>query len=231
MSEQLTTFSVLLGLTDYVNPIFYTLFFLTMLKNLKDISDPGMFKIFKFGAIVSLVGGYIIPTGKVIVGLGLLDFVMPVPVVHFVNTGFLISGVTLFLIVRNKTFKELPILEDVLLIALYVAAFAAICVFSKYNTAAVLTGVVGIVLIYISIIMMSTKKKRWVSTALAVLSFALTLFLAVVGVNSDLYSAAVHWLIELTNIVCQCSLFMSAKLLFKTSNPSWDQKPDDGYAE
>jgi len=214
MNEQLTTFSVLLGLTDYVNPIFYTFFFITMMKGLKEKSNPTMFNIFRVGAIISLVGGYFIPTGKVIVGLGLFDFVMPVPVVHLVNTGFLISGVTLFLMCRNKTYKDLPVVEDILLAVAYVAAFVAICVFSKYNTAAVLTGVVGIVLIYVSMVIMSIRSHKVLPMILAILSFFLTFFLAGVGTKADLYSPAVHWVIELTNIVCQCSLFISAKLLF-----------------
>ena len=213
MSSQLTTFSILLGLTDFVNPIFYTFFFLTMLKNLRFESDAFLFKLFKIGAIISLIGGYFIPTGKVIVGLGLLDFVMPVPVVHFVNTGFLISGIALFLMCKRKSSKDISAIIKVLFAIFYIVAFCLTCIFSRYNTAAVLTGVIGIVLIYVSLILMSRKAGKTISMTLAILSFFLTFFLAGVGIKANLYSVTVHWLIELTNIVCQASLFLSAKLL------------------
>lgn len=215
MIKTYSSFSLLLGLTDFVNPIFYTLFFITILKKLKDTTNKNMYKIFKIGALISLIGGYIIPTGKVIVGLGLIDFVMPVPIVHIVNTGFLISGVTLFLICLNKTYKNLINWIGLVLIIAYIAGFALISIFSKYNTAAVITGVIGIFLIYISMIIMSKRKRKIISMILAIFSFIITIFLAGVGIKADLYSPTVHWIIELTNIICQCSLFLSAKLLFK----------------
>ena len=51
--------------------------------------------IFLVGAIISVFFGLIIPTGKVLVGLGVIKFRMPVSLVFSVNTGILISGLML----------------------------------------------------------------------------------------------------------------------------------------
>src|SRR5574344_1179239 len=100
----MTTFSVLLGLVDFINPILYTCFFVCMIRNLKGKSKPRYFRLFLVGAIITITGGFIIPTGKVIVGLGVIPFTMPVSIVCIVNIGLFISGATLFLTTLKKNY-------------------------------------------------------------------------------------------------------------------------------
>ena len=76
-----------LGLLDYGNPVFYTVTMVTILKNMYGVMDRPFNVILLMGAIISIFFGLVIPTGKVIVGLGLIEFKMPVSLVACVNTG------------------------------------------------------------------------------------------------------------------------------------------------
>lgn len=213
MIKQFTTFSLLLGLVDYINPIIYMVTIIIILRDLRNNADESMYKIFSFGAIISLIGGFLIPLVKTIVGLGIIDFVLPVPVVHIVNTGFLISGVTLFLIVKNKTYKQISLFTKLIVLAIYIVGFIIISVLVKYNTAVILSGVIGILFIYFSVLYKAYKTKKIVSMILVILSLCMTIFLSFVGSKFNLNSPIVHWIIELTNIVCQLCLMLSVKLL------------------
>ena len=94
-SEIIGSFSVALGLFDYINPIFYAVTVITiMIKMLGAMSVP-TYIIFTLGAVISLIFGFSIPTVKLIVGLGKMQFKMPVNLVSFVNTGILLSGIAL----------------------------------------------------------------------------------------------------------------------------------------
>ena len=122
-------FSIWLGLMDFLNPIIYTLFFVTLLKGLKARNaDPGMIKVLTFGAILSLTAGYIIAAGKTIVGLGLIDFTLPVPLFYATDIGFLISGVTMLLIYKNKTYAGLPLWVKIVVPVLFIALSVFVCV-------------------------------------------------------------------------------------------------------
>ena len=95
MEKKFTTFSVPLGLLDYVNPILYTVTMVTIIRNLYSEMESPFNTILLAGAVISIFFGLVIPTGKVIVGLGIIKFRMPVSLVFCVNTGILISGLML----------------------------------------------------------------------------------------------------------------------------------------
>ena len=95
MKKRFDSFSVPLGLLDYGNPICYTITMVTIIRNTYGIMDKPFNVILLIGAIISIFFGLVIPTGKVIVGLGLIEFRMPVSLVACVNTGILISGLML----------------------------------------------------------------------------------------------------------------------------------------
>ncbi len=88
-------FSVSLGLLDYVNPILYTVTMVTIIKSTYPVLGQPYNIIFFIGAVLSILFGLVIPTGKVLVGLGVIKFVMPVPLVFCVNFGILLSGLML----------------------------------------------------------------------------------------------------------------------------------------
>ncbi len=75
-NNNFTKFSVPLGLLDYINPIFYTISIITIIKHINFKNPYSVIMI--VGVILSILFGFIIPTGKVIVGLGVIPFHMPV---------------------------------------------------------------------------------------------------------------------------------------------------------
>ena len=203
-------FSIGLGLLDYINPIFYTVTSLTLMNAMKETMPPLSYRMFVIGAAVSLIGGYIIPTGKLIVGLGLIRFVMPVPLVFFVNSGILISG--LFL---AKTVFSVPDL-------LFAAAALTICAClvyvlrktGKFNTAAVLTGAAGYLLIYVTLIALSLHRGMILPVILYMIAVGLFVTLVITGIRADLYNPKVHWFIEISNVLCQGCVALGTLILF-----------------
>jgi hypothetical protein len=73
VNKKFNTFSVPLGILDYVNPILYTITIVTILKNTYSQMGKPYNIVLLIGAILSVCFGFIIPTGKVIVGLGLIQ--------------------------------------------------------------------------------------------------------------------------------------------------------------
>ena len=209
-------FSIWLGLMDFLNPIIYTLFFVTLLKGLKARNaDPGMIKVLTFGAILSLTAGYIIAAGKTIVGLGLIDFTLPVPLFYATDIGFLISGVTMLLIYKNKTYAGLPLWVKIVVPVLFIALSVFVCVSQGANSGAQLTAAIGTFLIYGTMIAFAVREKNWLAMALAIVPIITTAALIPYSASVDLTDPATHWVIEPTNIVGQIALWLSAVVLFK----------------
>ena len=73
-NEKFNKFSVPLGLLDYINPIFYSITIITIINNINSLLVKPFNIIFYIGAVLSIFFGFIIPTGKVMVGLGLIKF-------------------------------------------------------------------------------------------------------------------------------------------------------------
>ena len=74
MDKKFDSFSVPLGLLDYVNPILYTVTVVTVIRNTYAAMGAPYNRLMLIGAAVSVFFGLIIPTGKVLVGLGIIDF-------------------------------------------------------------------------------------------------------------------------------------------------------------
>ena len=203
-------FSVALGLFDYINPIFYSLTAITIMRNLKPLMSPFLFTVFVIGAVVSIIFGFTIPTVKLIVGLGFMEFKMPVNLVAYVNTGIFVSGLSLF----AHTFSINPIV--IILIILVVAA-ALLMIYrktGKINTIAVLIGAVGYILIYTSLITMAIRSAYYISIVLYAVAIVLFVILCSIGIKGNLMNPKVHWAIEIMNVVCQFSVALSTILLF-----------------
>lgn len=204
-------FSVALGLVDYINPIFYTITSLLILRNMKDVMTAADYRIYLFGAVISLIGGYIIPTGKLIVGLGIIKFVMPVPLVLFVDSGILISGLILL-----KNVFSLPAAAIISIAAVIIMLLIMIVKKTgKLNPSAVLTGAMGYLMIYASLIFLSLRRNSIPPVLLYAIAILLFVTLVFTGIKADLYDARVHWFIEICNILCQGSVALGTFLLFK----------------
>lgn len=209
MEKKFNTFSVPLGLLDYVNPILYTITMVTIIKNLSSEIAVPFNKILLIGAVISIFFGFIIPTGKVIVGLGIIEFVMPVSLVFCVNSGILLSGLVLFCYVmklRSYIFWVMAILIIVLLAFLYSKT-------KKMNTVAVLTGAVGYLLMYISLITLSIQKGMMIPVLMYAAAILLFVMLVGIGIKGNLKNPKVHWVIEISNVICQLLVAVATVML------------------
>ena len=202
-------FSVGLGLFDYINPILYGITAITIITNMHGIMSTPLFWLYVVGAVLSLAFGLTIPTVKLIVGLGKMQFKMPVNLVSYVNTGILLSGIAL----ASHVIGIKP-----LTLALVLLGFAAVIGFlwyktGKFNTVAVLIGAVGYLMIYASLITLSVRSGMILPVVLYALAICLFVFLCLVGILSNLKNAKVHWVIEISNVVCQFSVALATVIL------------------
>ncbi len=203
-------FSVALGLFDYINPVLYGITVITVLIKQFGVMSLPTYILFASGALISLVFGLSIPTIKLIVGLGKMQFKMPVNFVSFVNTGILFSGIALVLHIVGVN----PL---ALIVALLCAAFVIGLLWyktGKFNTVAVLIGAVGYLMIYASLITLSIRRGVILPVVLYALAICLFVFLCFVGILSNLKNARVHWVIEISNVLCQLSVALATVILF-----------------
>ena len=199
MTKKEASFSVGLGLFDYINPIFYSITTITIFLNVKNQMPKPLLLLFFVGMILSLVFGFSIPTVKLIVGLGKMKFKMPVNLVFYVNCGILLSGIALFKYVTN--------INNRIFITFLVLAVLALCLIvyktKQLNTGAVLTGAIGYILVYSSLILLSVQKKLSIPIIMYAIAILLFIFLCGVGIKANLKNPKVHWVIEISNVICQ----------------------------
>ncbi len=210
MEKRFNRFSVPLGLLDYVNPVFYTITMIIIITNTYAAMDKPYGLLLLAGAIISIFFGLIIPTVKVLVGLGIITFSMPVGMVFCVNTGILISGLMLFKYVIQPDVKALIGLT-LLTIAFLIVFYAGR---RKINTIAVLTGAIGYLLIYISLIALSVQKGSALPIVLYALSVMMFGTLCGVGIRADLKDPKIHWILEISNGTCQMIVAIATAVLF-----------------
>ena len=203
-------FSVALGLTDYVNPILYTITSATIVTHIGEVMQLPWSAIYVAGAAVSIVCGFAIPTVKLLVGLGKIPFSLPVSLVLCVNSGIFASG----LMLARATFGlgTLPFLGIVAATGVVLALIYRQT--GKFNNVAVLVGFVGYLLIYASLITRSIQAGRALPVALFAVAICLFLMLVGIGLKADLKNARVHWVIEISNIVCQALVAAGTVILF-----------------
>ena len=210
MVKKFSTFSAPLGLLDYVNPILYTVTKTTVIRNLYSQMGSPYNYLLLIGAIITIFFGFIIPTGKVIVGLGIIDFVMPVSLVFCVNSGILLSGLVLFKHIMNLDNVVFGIMA-VLIVALLIFVYSK---HKKINTIAVLTGAVGYLLIYISLITLSIQKGLIIPIILYAIAILLFVMLVGIGIKGNLKNPKVHWVIEISNVICQLLVAAATVMLW-----------------
>ena len=208
--EKLNKFSVPLGLLDYINPILYSITMITIIKNIYPIIGSPYNVILLIGAIISIAFGLVIPTGKVIVGLGIIKFRMPVSLVFCVNFGILLSGLMISKHIMSINLNILFIIIALILLALFLIYKQS----KKINTIAVLTGAFGYLLIYISLIIMSAKQRIILPIILYAFAILLFVMLCCIGIKANLKNPKVHWVIEISNVLCQLFVAVGTTLLF-----------------
>ena len=209
--EKFNKFSVPLGLLDYINPIFYSVTIITIIKNIYPILNSPFNLILLIGGIISLFFGFIIPTGKVIVGLELIKFRMPVSLVFCVNTGILLSGLMLLKYVLSLNY----LIPLILLIIIILLLFLLYNRSKKLNTIAVLTGAIGYLMIYTSLITLAIRASSILPIILSALAIIIFVMLCGIGIKANLKDPKVHWIIEISNVVCQFLVMISTLIIFK----------------
>ena len=148
------------------------------------------------------------PTGKVIVGLGLIKFRMPVSLVFCVNSGILISGLMLLRYVTDMNTLALCVLIAVIAVLLILIYRKN----RKINTVAVLTGAAGYVMLYISLITLAVGQGFVPSIVMYAVAILLFVMLCGIGIKANLKDPKVHWVIEASNVICQ-ALVAAATLM------------------
>lgn len=197
--EKFSSFSVPLGLLDYINPICYCITMVTIIKHTRTDMGQPYSVVFLIGAAISILFGFIIPTGKVIVGLGLIRFRMPVSLVFCVNAGIFLSGLMLLRYTLNMSTARLCFLTAVVAVLLILIYRRS----RSINTIAVLTGAVGYVMLYTSLITMAARQGSVPSIILYAIAILLFVMLCGIGIKANLKNPKVHWVIEASNVVCQ----------------------------
>lgn len=211
MKDKKNNFSVALGLTDYINPIFYSVTSITIINNLKTFMNSPYNIIYIIGVVISLIFGFTIPTLKLLVGLGKMKFKLPVNIVFYVNSGIFISGLMLIkniLKINTYIFIGIIILSIIVLTLIYLKT-------KKFNNIAILIGGIGYLLIYISLITKAINLNYVLPIIFYSIAILFYLFLIGLGMKADLKDARVHWILELSNITCQLSVMIGTILLFK----------------
>ena len=203
-------FSVPLGLVDYINPILYAITTYTIIINMREVMKTPFYELFIIGASMSLLFGLIIPTGKLIVGLGLIKFRMPVILVFLVNSGIFLSGLILF---QTITHIKLALFLGIILFFLLLL-FIIYLKNKKINTIAVLIGAIGYLMIYISLIIKSIISNHFIPIIFYIVAISLFIMLCMIGIKANLKDYKVHWIIEISNIICQLSVAIGTLLLF-----------------
>lgn len=205
-------FSVALGLTDYINPILYLITSLTIILNINKIMPSPWNILYIIGALISLIFGFTIPTIKLLVGLGKIKFNLPVNLVFYVNFGILLSGLTLLKNILNINiyiFITIILISIILLYLIYLKT-------KKINTIAVLIGAIGYLFIYISLITKSIQNNLIIPIILYIIAIIIYILLIIIGIKANLKDARIHWVIEISNIICQSLVAISTITLFLT---------------
>ena len=94
------------------------------------------------------------------------------------------------------------------LLALLILGIVAVLVLMykksrKVNTIAVLTGAVGYLLLYISLITQSIRKPAALPIIMYAIAILLFVMLCGIGIKANLKNPKVHWVIEISNVLCQ----------------------------
>ena len=210
MEKKFNRFSVPLGLLDYVNPILYTVTMFELFRYWYPQMQQPYGILFLIGAGISVFFGLLIPTGKVLVGLNVIKFRMPVSLVFCVNAGILLSGQMLLqsvMVIRPSVLIFLVLVIVAVLAFLYHQM-------KKINTIAVLTGAAGYLLTYVSLITLSARRNMVFPIILYGMAILLFIMLCGIGIKADLKNPKIHWIIEASNILCQLLVAVGTIILF-----------------
>jgi len=144
------------------------------------------------------------------VGLGKIEFSLPVNLVCYVNIGIFISGLML---IKNILSINIWLFLGVILVSLGILGYVYLKT-KKFNNIAVLVGGIGYLLIYISLISIAIEESLIVPVIFYGIAICLYVLLIGIGLRANLKDARVHWVIEISNILCQIAVAIGTIILF-----------------
>jgi len=141
-----------------------------------------------------------------------MKFKMPVNIVFYVNIRIFLSGIALL----KTIFSISMYLFAALIFAVVLLLALLFYKTKKFNTIAVLAGAAGYLLIYFSLINLSLATGLTAPVVLYASAILLFVFLCCIGIKANLKDARVHWVIEISNVLCQLSVAIGTIILFGT---------------
>ena len=77
-----------------------------------------------------------------------------------------------------------------------------------------MTGAIGYILLYVSLIILSVEKKVMLPVLFYALAILFFFMLCGIGIKADLKNPKVHWVIEISNVMCQFLVAVGTVILF-----------------
>lgn len=209
-SDKLNSFSFGLGLLDYGNPVCFAINMILIGTNLKPQMNTVQGICYLVGVIFAMGFGLAIPTIKCLVGLGKIQFKLPLACVFFVNGGIFVIGATLLSVVKALSFKvELVLL--LVLIAILVAIYAKT---KKPNNSALFLGSFGYAMIYSALIVLTISAGHVVPIFCFAIALAENITLVTLAITKNLMNPKLHWVIESCHIASQLVLMLGILITF-----------------
>lgn len=201
-------FSIALGLVDYINPLTFSINTFLIWNGLHAAMSMPQRVVYLIGLILALVIGIVIPTGKLLVGMGKMEFRLPFILFFLVNAGIMAIGATLLSMVAST-----KVLIIVLVAIIAILAFLWIST-KKFNSAVLFTGTFGYTMIYVSMAIMAVQAGKILPVVFFALACAIMYGLIIFSMKADLTNPKLHWPIEGLNIGCQILFAIGLLILF-----------------
>lgn len=220
MLKSVNDFSLALGLVDYLIPIIYCTFGIFTYLVLKQRTKKYISIVFLVLVFISAISGLTMPTVKALIGLKILPETDSTAKILFtgvviVNSALLVEGITILI----STFKFFSATMSVVALPLLLPNLTKS---SSQNMVAIIIGLIGYILIFISIYRICKDIKYYRPMIFVALSACSLISLALLGIFGDVYQAYTHWIIETVNICAQS--FALCSMLFIYRKVKLDQR-------
>lgn len=195
-------FSVELAIFDFLVPILFSCSFIILKNNLKSKMEKTHYRLFIAGMSLAIIMGFIIPTYKLIVGLGFMKFTPPGYLVVITGIGLFTAGTSLSANVLKEKDLGRWCGAGLLLPIAYL------------NMIWIVLGMIGEILIYISLIKIAKENNLKKPIIFLAISLCFMVLMGMCGSVENINSALTHWALEIMNVSTQVFLLLGVVSLF-----------------
>jgi hypothetical protein len=117
------------------------------------------------------------------------------------------------MMLRHVLGLSLAVLAIILLLAI-AALYKIYNKSKKFNTVAVMTGAIGYMLLYASLITLSLQRNIMLPIPFYIAAIVFFFMLCGIGIKADLKNPKIHWVIEISNVMCQFLVAVGTVILF-----------------